>query len=158
MKINFMQPEKFTINTALSPDEVRRKLLEVTLLYSTQYQADKMFRGEIKNYSFEIYRMFKGYNSFAAIAKGEIQQDSSGSSSIVKITMGSSPSVKAVEIFISIQVSFIYFFSLLAGILTKNSFIILNTLAGGAFFYLFSTQGFKVGRARLKAELQGLLQ
>ena len=157
-KINFLQPENFIINTALSPDEVRRKLLEVTSLYSNQYRADKMFRGEIKNSSFEIYRMFRGYNSFAALAKGKIQQDPNGSGSIVEITMGPSSSVRVVVIFVSIQGSFILSFSLLAGILIGDLPVILRSLVGGAFLYLFLTQGFKVGRARIKAELQELLQ
>ncbi len=103
-----MQPEKFTINTTLSPDKVRRKLLEVTLLYSTQYQADKMFRGEIKNSSFEIYRMFKGHNSFVAIAKGEILPDPDSIGSIIEITLGSPTSVRIVGIMMSIE-GFLFF-------------------------------------------------
>jgi hypothetical protein len=158
MKINFMQPEKFTINTALSPDEVRRKLLEVTLLYSTQYQADKMFRGEIKNSSFEIYKMFKGHNSFTAIAKGEIQQDLNGSGSIVKITLGSPNSIRIVGILMSIQCAFICSVILLGGILNRDLVLIMIAFGGGALFYLFMTQPFKSGRVWAKRELQQLLQ
>jgi hypothetical protein len=157
-KINFLQSESFTINTTLSPGEVRRKLLDATSLNSTQYRADKMFRGEIKNSTFEIYRMFKGYNSFAALAKGEIHQDPNSSGSIIKITMDPSSSVRIVVNFISGVGVFIYSFSLLSGIFTGDLSIILRTLGGGAFFYLFFTQGFKAGRARIKTELQELLQ
>ena len=156
--MRFSLYENLTINTALSPDEVRVRLLDVTSLNSTQYREDKMFRGEIKNSSFEIYRMFKGRNSFAALAKGKIQQDPNGSGSIIEIKMGPPNSSRIVFNLIKGVVFFLFSFQLLAGILTRDLSVILITVAGGAFFYLFFTQGFKVGKARIRAELQELLQ
>jgi hypothetical protein len=117
-----------------------------------------MFRGEIKNSSFEIYRMFQGHNSFAATAKGEIQKDPNGSGSIIEITLDSPKSVRIVFNLIRGVGFFLFSIQLLAGILIRDLSLILITLGGGAFFYLFFTQGFKVGRARIKAELQQLLQ
>jgi hypothetical protein len=155
-KINFLQPESLTIDTALSSDEVRKKLLEVTSLNSTQYRADKMFRGEIKTSSFEIYRMFKGHNSFAAIVKGEIYQDPNGYGSTVKIIIDSPSSIKIVGIILSIQGFLVVPIIVFGAIFSGDLFIISIVICLGCFFY-FLAQAFKNERAWAKREVQQLL-
>jgi len=78
-----MFPERFTINSLLNSELVRRKLLEVVeppqrVTWGFR-RADKPYEGEIRDYTFKIRRIINYRNSFLPVIKGRIYAEGMGS-------------------------------------------------------------------------------
>jgi hypothetical protein len=78
-----MFPERFTINSSLNSELIRRKLLEVVEppqrnIWSFR-KTNKPYEGEISEYTFKIRRIINYRNSFLPVIQGRISSEGMGS-------------------------------------------------------------------------------
>ena len=81
--------ERLTIETPLSPEEVRQRLAEVIEPgrgFKSFSQNHKAYQGELKEHQFEVTRIIHYRNSFLPVIKGEIRQDLGGSVIDIKMS------------------------------------------------------------------------
>ena len=160
--------ERLTIETALPPEEVRRRLeqvIEPKQMFRFSSRDHKAYQGNLNNDRFEVSRIIHYRNSFLPVIKGEIRPGLGGT--VVAITMQPHPLVIAFML-----IWFGFAGTIFAGILFTSVISIwqanggsLTNLAGLIFpagFLLFGyvllMGGFKFESVKSKAFFQELFR